>query len=72
MPHDLHTHATRLTAPHKKHGNLGDNLNLASISTIVKTLQEGLKSGSKEQPLSDHLFGVATAPDLLELRLLLS
>ena len=28
-----------------KHGHIGDSLNPASISTILKTLQEGLKSG---------------------------
>ena len=29
-----------------KHGNIGASLNPASISTILKTLQEGLKTGS--------------------------
>jgi integrase len=49
-----------------KHGHIGDSLNPASISTILKTLQEGLKPGSKEQPLSGHSFRVGAALDLLE------
>jgi len=49
-----------------KHGRIGNNLNPASISTILKTLQEGLKSGSNQQPLSGHSFRVGAALDLLE------
>ena len=49
-----------------KHGHIGNNLNPASISTILKTLQEGLKSGSNQQPLSGHSFRVGAALDLLE------
>jgi integrase len=49
-----------------KHGHIGDSLNPASISTILKTLQEGLKSGPNEQPLSGHSFRVGAALDLLE------
>ena len=49
-----------------KHGHIGDSLSPASISTILKALQEGLKSGSKEQPLSGHSFRVGAALDLLE------
>ena len=49
-----------------KHGHIGSSLNPASISTILKTLQEGLKSRSKEQPLSGHSFRVGAALDLLE------
>ena len=49
-----------------KHGHIGDSLNSASISTILKTLQEGLKSGSNQQPLSGHSFRVGAALDLLE------
>ena len=49
-----------------KHGHIGNNLNPASISTILKTLQEGLKSGSNKQPLSGHSFRVGAALDLLE------
>ena len=49
-----------------KHGHIGDSLNPASISTILKTLQEGLKSGSNQQPLSGHSFRVGAALDLLE------
>ena len=49
-----------------KHGHIGDSLNPASISTILKTLQEGLKFGSNQQPLSGHSFRVGAALDLLE------
>ena len=49
-----------------KHGHIGNSLNPASISTILKTLQEGLKSGSNQQPLSGHSFRVGAALDLLE------
>lgn len=48
-----------------KHGHIGDNLNPASISTILKTLQGGLKTGSSQQPLSGHSFRVGAALDLL-------
>ena len=49
-----------------RHGHIGNNLNSASISTILKTLQGGLKTGSNEQPLSGHSFRVGAALDLLE------
>ena len=49
-----------------KHGHIGDSLNPASISTILKTLQGGLKSEANEQPLSGHSFRVGAALDLLE------
>lgn len=49
-----------------KHGLIGNNLNPASISAILKTLQEGLKTGSNQQPLSGHSFRVEAALDLLE------
>jgi integrase len=49
-----------------KHGQIGNSLNPASISTILKTLQEGLKSGKNQQPLSGHSFRVGAALDLLE------
>jgi site-specific recombinase XerD len=49
-----------------KHGHIGDSLNPASISTILKTLQEEIKTGTKEQPLSGHSFRVGAALDLLE------
>ena len=49
-----------------KHGHIGDSLNPASISTILKTLQEEVKSGSNQQPLSGHSFRVGAALDLLE------
>ena len=43
-----------------------DGYNPSSISTILKTLQEGLKSGSTQQPLSGHSFRVGAALELLE------
>ena len=49
-----------------KLGYIVDNLNSASISTILKSLQEGLKTGSNQQPLSGHSFRVGAALDLLE------
>jgi len=49
-----------------RHGHIGSNLNPASISTILKTLQEDLKLGDNEQPLSGHSFRVGAALDLLE------
>ena len=49
-----------------KHGHIGNSLNPASISTILKTLQEGLKTESSQQPLSGHSFRVGAALDLLE------
>jgi len=49
-----------------KHGHIGDSLNPASISTILKTLQGELKSESNKQPLSGHSFRVGAALDLLE------
>ena len=49
-----------------RHEHIGTNLNPASISTILKTLQEGLKTVSKQQPLSGHSFRVGAALDLLE------
>ena len=49
-----------------KNGHIGYSLNPASISTILKTLQEGLKTESSQQPLSGHSFRVGAALDLLE------
>ena len=49
-----------------KHEHIGDSLNPASISTILKILQEGAKTGSNQQPLSGHSFRVGAALDLLE------
>ncbi len=49
-----------------KHGHIGDSLNPASISTILKTLQEGLTSEANKKPLSGHSFRVGAALDLLE------
>jgi integrase len=52
--------------PINRHEHIGTNLNPASISTILKTLQERLKTVSKQQPLSGHSFRVGAALDLLE------
>lgn len=49
-----------------RHGHFGDNLHPASINTLLKGLQKGLKMDSNEQPLSGHSFRVGAAPDLLE------
>ena len=49
-----------------KHEHIGNRLNSASISIILKTLQKGLKSGSNQQTLSGHSFRVGAALDLLE------
>ncbi len=49
-----------------RHGHFGDNLHPASISTLLKGLQKGLKIDSDEQPLSGHSFRVGAALDLLE------
>ena len=49
-----------------RHGHIGENLNPASISTILKALQKDLKMNSDEQPLSGHSFRVGAALDLLE------
>ena len=49
-----------------KQGHIGNSLNPASISIIPKTLQEGVKSGSNQQPLSGHSFRAGAALDLLE------
>ena len=49
-----------------RHGHIGKNLNPASISTILKSLQKDLKIDSDEQPLSGHSFRVGAALDLLE------
>ena len=49
-----------------RHGHFGSNLHPASISTILKALQKGLRMDSDEQPLSGHSFRVGAALDLLE------
>jgi site-specific recombinase XerD len=49
-----------------RHGHFGDNLHPASISTLLKALQKGLKIDSDEQPLSGQSFRVGAALDLLE------
>ena len=49
-----------------RHGHIGNSLNPASISTILKTLQEGLGYGAELNPLSGHSFRVGAALDLLE------
>jgi site-specific recombinase XerD len=49
-----------------RHGHFGNNLHPASVSTLLKGLQKGLKIDSDEQPLSGHSFRVGAALDLLE------
>ena len=49
-----------------RHGQIGSNLNPASISTILKALQAGLQDDTKGKSLSGHLFRVGAALDLLE------
>ena len=47
-------------------GHIGNNLNPASISTILKALQKDLNMNLNEQPLSGHSFRVGAVLDLLE------
>ena len=49
-----------------RHGHIGDNLNPASVSTILKRLQKKLNTASTQQSLSGHSFRVGAALDLLE------
>jgi len=49
-----------------RHGHIGDNLNSASVSTILKNLQTNLNMPTTAQPLSGHSFRVGAALDLLE------
>jgi integrase len=49
-----------------RYGYIGNSLNPASISTILKTLQKELNKESNAQPLSGHSFRVGAALDLLE------
>ena len=49
-----------------KHGHICESLNPASTSTILKALQEGLRSGKNQQPMSGHSFRVGAVLDLLE------
>ena len=49
-----------------RHGNVGNNLHPASISTLLKALQKDLRIDSDEHPLSGHSFRVGAALDLLE------
>jgi len=49
-----------------RHGHIGDNLNSASVSTILKDLQNNLNMPTIIQPLSGHSLRVGAALDLLE------
>ena len=49
-----------------RHGHIGDNLNPASVSTILKGLQKKLNTATTQQSLSGHSFRVGAALDLLE------
>ncbi len=48
-----------------RHGDIGNNLNPASISTVLKALQKDLETDSDEQSLSGHSFRVDAALDRL-------
>ena len=50
----------------KRHGHIGDNLNPASVCTILKGLQNKLNTASTQQSLSGHSFRVGAALDLLD------
>ena len=49
-----------------RHGHIGNNLNPASVSIILKRLQSNLDIASTQQSLSGHSFRVGAALDLLE------
>jgi site-specific recombinase XerD len=49
-----------------RHGNIGNSLNPASISTILKALQTKSEGFAKVKPLSGHSFRVGAALDLFE------
>ena len=49
-----------------RYEQIGNNLNPASISTILKGLQSNLEIASTQQSLSGHSFRVGAALDLLE------
>jgi len=49
-----------------RHGHIGNNLNPASVSIILKGLQSNLDKASTQQSLSGHSFRVGAALDLLE------
>ena len=49
-----------------RHGQIGSNLNPASISTILKALQAGLQDDTKGKSLSGHSFRVGAPLGLLE------
>jgi len=49
-----------------RHGQIGSNLNPASISTILKALQARLQYDTNGKSLSGHSFRVGAALDLLE------
>ena len=49
-----------------RYEHIGNNLNPASVSNILKGLQNKLKAASTQQSLSGHSFRVGAALDLLE------
>ncbi len=49
-----------------RHQHIGDNLNPASVSTILKGLQNKLNAATTQKSLSGHSFRVGAALDLLE------
>jgi integrase len=48
-----------------RHGNIGESVHPASISTILKALQKDLNMNFNQQPISGHSFRVGAALDLL-------
>ena len=49
-----------------RYEHIGNNLNPASVSIILKRLQSNLDIASPQQSLSGHSFRVGAALDLLE------
>ena len=49
-----------------RHEHIGENLNPASVSNILKGLQSNLDLTSTQPPLSGHSFTVGAAIDLSE------
>ena len=49
-----------------RHGHIENSLNPASVSTILKALQNKLNTASPQQSFSGHSFRVGAALDLLE------
>lgn len=48
-----------------RHSNIGNNLHLTKVSTILKALQKDLRIDTDKQPHGDHSFKVGGAFDVL-------